>query len=339
MGEKLGRQSFCFANPPAIVTVANIVGPMEGQGPLGSQFDWVMDDLLFGEQTWERAESKMLRESAKLALRKINWQPQEVDYFLAGDLLNQITSANFAARGLEVPFLGLFGACSTLAESIIVGSMLIDGGFAGRVLLACSSHHNTAERQFRFPLEQGVQRPPFAQWTVTGSGAAALAAKSAGPVITMGTVGKVVDLGISDPNNMGAAMAPAAADTLISHFQDTGTDPSSYDLILTGDLGAVGSAALKDLMEKQGFQLGGKYNDCGLLIYDLKKQDVHAGGSGCGCSAAVFTASVFKQVQEGKYRKVLLAATGALMSPTSSQQGETIPCIAHAVVVESAALG
>jgi stage V sporulation protein AD len=307
---------------------------MEGDGPLAAQFDWIMDDTLFGETTWERAESKMLRETAKLALRKINWQPQDVDFFLAGDLLDQIISANFAARGIEVPFLGLFGACSTFSEAIMVGSMLIDGGFAARVLLSSSSHHNTAERQFRFPIEQGVQRPPVAQWTVTGSGALALADQGEGPVVTMGTAGKVIDLGIVDPNNMGAAMAPAAADTLISHFQDTGTKPSTYDLILTGDLGTVGSDALKNLMRMRGYLLEDNYYDCGMLIYDLAGQDVHAGGSGCGCAASVFTGSIWRQLRAGRYRKVLLASTGALMSPTSSQQGETIPGIAHAVVVE-----
>ena len=334
MGQKLGKQSFCFTKPPVIAAAANIVGPMEGDGPLAAQFDWIMEDILFGELTFERAESKMLRESAKLALRKINWQPQEIDFFLAGDLLNQIISANFAARSIEAPFLGLFGACSTFAEAIMIGSMLIDGGFAARVLVASGSHHNAAERQFRFPIEQGVQRPPFAQWTVTGSGALALADQGQGPVVTRGTAGKVVDLGIADPNNMGAAMAPAAADTLINHFQDTGSAPSDYDLILTGDLGTVGSEALKNLMKMQGYLLEGNYCDCGTLIYDLARQDVHAGGSGCGCSSVVFTGSIWKQLNQGRYRKVLLEATGALMSPTSSQQGETIPGVAHAVVVE-----
>jgi stage V sporulation protein AD len=334
MGQKLGRQSFSFTNPPVIAAAANIVGPMEGQGPLGRQFDWILDDILFGEPTWERAESKILRESAKLALRKINWQPGDVDFFLAGDLLNQIISANFAARSIGAPFLGLFGACSTFAEAIMLGCMLIDGSFASRVLLSSSSHHNAAERQFRFPIEQGTQRPPSAQWTVTGGGALALAKQGEGPVVTMGTAGKVIDLGIADPNNMGAAMAPAAADTLISHFQDTGTEPASYDLILTGDLGLVGHDVLKELMRTRGYLLGDNYQDCGLLIYDLTRQDVHAGGSGCGCSAVVFTGSIWNQLRSGGCKKVLLMATGALMSPTSSQQGETIPAVAHAVVVE-----
>lgn len=337
MGQKLGRQSFRFTRPPIIAAAANIAGPMEGQGPLASTFDWIMDDMLFGEQTWERAESKMLRECAKLALRKIGWQAQDVDFFLAGDLLNQIISSNFAARSLEIPFLGLFGACSTFSEAIMVGGMLIDGGFGGRVLLASSSHHDTAERQFRFPVEQGVQRPPFAQWTVTGSGALALSDQGEGPMVSMGTVGRVVDLGIVDPNNMGPAMAPAAADTLINHFRDTGTSPSSYDLILTGDLGSVGRNALKELMSMQGYLLEDNYDDCGLKVYDMERQDVHAGGSGCGCLAVVFTGSVLNGLRSGENRKVLLTATGALMSPTSTQQGETIPAVAHAVVVESTA--
>ncbi len=335
MGEKVGRQSLRFGKPPIIASAASIVGPFEGQGPLSTSFDWILNDLLFGEQTWERSESKMLMEGAKLALRKSNLQPQEIDYFLAGDLLNQIISANFAARGLGIPFFGMFGACSTLVETMLVGGMLIDGGFAGRVLLACSSHHNTAERQFRYPIEQGSQRQPFAQWTVTASGALVLTADGAGAQLTLGTAGKVVDMGITDPNSMGAAMAPAAADTLINHFRDAGARPADYDLILTGDLGLVGSKALKELLQLNGYLLEENYQDCGMLIYDLKTQDVHAGGSGCGCLAAVFAGSIIDRLQRGEYRRILLVATGALMSTTSSQQGETIPCIAHAVVVEA----
>jgi stage V sporulation protein AD len=356
MGEKVGRQSFRFHKPPLIAAAASIVGPLEGQGPLSGSFDWILDDILFGEPTWERAESKTLRETAKLALRKANLQPREIDFFLAGDLLDQIISANFAARGLDIPFIGMFGACATFAETMQVGGMLIDGGFAKRVVLASSSHHHTAERQFRFPIEQGVQRPPCAQWTATASGALVLteegsvatgsasgpgtasepgAVSGPGARITLGTAGKVIDQGIADPNNMGAAMAPAAADTLISHFQDTGAKPGDYDLILTGDLGLVGSAALKEMMRMHGYLLEENYQDCGMLIYDLAKQDVHAGGSGCGCAAAVFAGCIIDRIRKGTCRRVLLAATGALMSPTSSQQGETIPCIAHAVMIEA----
>jgi stage V sporulation protein AD len=335
MGSKIGKQSINYANPPVIISGAVIAGPDEGKGPLSGNFDWILDEPLFGEKTWEMAERKMLEESAKLALNKVAVQPQDVDFFLAGDLLNQIISANFAARGLEIPFLGLFGACATFVESLLVGSMLIDGGFAMRVLLAASSHHHTAERQFRFPTEQGVQRPPSAQWTVTASGALLLGAEGVGPRVVQGTVGKVVDLGIADTNNMGAAMAPAAADTILTHFEDTGTNPDSYDQILTGDLGEVGSAALVELLKQRGCDLGSKLQDCGLLIYDQEKQDVHAGGSGCGCAAAVFTGLVLNKLRERDYQKILFLATGALMSPTSSQQGESIPAIAHAVVISA----
>lgn len=332
--KKVGQQSICFDKTIAITSSATVVGSMEGQGPLADNFDWVMDDLLFGEQSWEKAECKMLRESAKLALRKVNLQEKDVDYFLAGDLLNQLISANYAARGIATPFFGLFGACSTFVEAMLLAGILIDGGFARRVLIASSSHHNTAERQYRYPTEQGVQRPPYAQWTVTGSGSLLLEESGNGPKITMGTVGKVIDMGMTDVNDMGSAMAPAAADTILSHFQDTGTNPDCYDLILTGDLGAVGSNALINLMKQRGYLLGKNYKDCGILIYDLERQDAHAGGSGCGCSAAVFSGYILRQLWEKKYRKILFVATGALMSPTIAQQGETIPGIAHAVVVE-----
>lgn len=333
MGSKIGQQSISFSRQPVIASVASIVGPMEGKGPLAKTFDWVLEDMLFGEKTWEKAEYKMLQESAKLALSKKSLQTKDVDYFLAGDLLNQITSANFAARGIGVPFFGLFGACSTFVEAMLLGCIIIDGGFGERVLVAASSHHNTAERQYRFPTEQGIQRPLTAQWTVTGSGAVLLESTGEGPRITMGTVGKVIDMGVTDVNNMGAAMAPAVADTLLTHFQDTGRSPEDYDLILTGDLGAVGQAALIELLKQRGFSSAGNLQDCGMLIYS-EEQDAHAGGSGCGCAAVVFSGLIVRQLWEKKYHKILFMATGALMSPTSSQQGESIPGICHAVVVE-----
>lgn len=334
MGNKVGQHSISFGQPLVITAGATIVGPVEGQGPLAQTFDWILEDLLFGEQTWEKAERKMLQESAKMALQKRNLQTQDIDCFLAGDLLNQTISANYAARSLAIPFFGLFGACATYVEALLVGSMLIDGGFAQRVLLVASSHHNTAERQYRFPTEQGIQRPLSAQWTVTGSGTLILERTGEGPRVVMGTIGKVIDLGVTDINNMGAAMAPAAADTLLTHFQDTGTNPDSYDLILTGDLGMVGKAALKDLLQKRGYSVGDNLHDCGMLIYDLEKQDVHAGGSGCGCSAVVFSGLILRQLWEKQYHKILFTATGALMSLTSTQQGESIPGIAHTVVIE-----
>jgi stage V sporulation protein AD len=335
MGSKVGQSSISFSQPPVITAGATIVGPLEGKGPLAQTFDWILENLLFGEKSWEQAERKMLQESAKLALKKRNLQEQDVDFFLAGDLLNQTVSSNYAARCLGIPFWGLFGACATFVEAIVLGSMIVDGGFASRVLLAASSHHNSAERQFRFPTEQGNQRLPTAQWTVTGSGALLLENNGDGPRVTVGTVGKVVDLGVSDVNNMGAAMAPAAADTLINHFQDTATSPDSYDLILSGDLGKVGVEVLRELLKKRGYLVEDNLNDCGLLIYDLEKQDIHSGGSGCGCCAVVFSGLILNQLRQKQYRKVLLLATGALMSPTIVQQGESIPGIAHAVVVES----
>lgn len=335
MGNKSGRQSINFSQPPVITSAANIVGPEEGEGPLVSYFDWILDDVLFGEKSWEMAERKILEESAKLALQKINLQPQDVDFFLAGDLMNQIISANYTARGLEIPFFGLFGACSTFVEALLLGGMLVEGGFAQRVLLGSVSHHLSAERQFRFPVEQGVQRSPTAQWTTTGSGAIVLESAGDGPRVNKGTVGKVVDLGISDVNNMGAAMAPAAADTILSHFQDTGTNPDSYDLIVTGDLGSVGQKALLQLLKQRGCDPGEKLKDCGLMIYDTCKQDMHAGGSGCGCSAVVFTGLLLQKLREKQYQNLLFVATGALMSPISCQQGETIPAIAHAIAVSS----
>ncbi len=335
MGQKVGQQSVSFSQPPVITSSATIVGPEEGSGPLAQYFDWIIDDTLFGEKSWEKAECKMLEESGKLALKKINLQPQDADIFLAGDLLNQIVSANYSARGLEIPFFGLFGACSTFVEAMLLASILIDGGFAERILLASSSHHLTAERQFRFPVEQGVQRPATGQWTVTASGALVVEAKGDGPRVVGGTIGKVVDMGITDMNNMGAAMAPAAADTLLTHFKDTGTNPDSYDLIVTGDLGKVGQKLLIELLKKQGCDPGDKLRDCGLMFYDTEKQDMHAGGSGCGCVAAAFAGYFYSELKEQKYKNILLMATGALMSPITCQQGESIPAIAHAVVVSS----
>ncbi|NPV26262.1 MAG: stage V sporulation protein AD [Firmicutes bacterium] len=332
--KKLGQQTLQFSQPPVIFSTASIVGPMEGEGPFGKSFDYVVEDTLFGESTWEKAERKMLRETVKLALQKVNLQAADLDFMLAGDLLNQIVSANFAARDLAIPFFGLYGACSTMAESLALASILIDGGFAHRVIVAVSSHHDTAERQYRFPTELGVQRSMAAQWTVTGSGAALVVKEGPGPVITHATIGKVIDLGIKDVNDMGSAMVPAAADTLISHFKDLGRQPGDYDLILTGDLGAVGRELMVELVERAGYRLGDTYTDCGLLIYE-QNQDVHAGGSGCACSAVMLCGPIYKRLMNGDYRRILLIATGALMSPVTAQQGESIPGIAHAVTIEA----
>lgn len=332
MGKKMGLQSVVMDNPPSLIAGSTIVGPMEGLGPLREYYDSVLPDDLFGEESWEKAEAKILRENVKNALKKANLNMEQIDIILAGDLLNQLISANFAVRELDIPFLGLYGACSTMSESLLVGAMLIDGGFANYTVAAVSSHHNTAERQYRFPTEQGVQRPPSSQWTVTGSGASVLSKIGAGPRITCGTIGRVVDLGVKDPNDMGSAMAPAAADTLMAHFRDTGRQPSYYDVILTGDLGMLGHKLVKE-MTRDFYDLTKNYEDCGRLVYS-DGQDVHAGASGCGCAAVVLNGYIFSMLSSGKYRRVLLAATGALHSPTSYQQKESIPCICHAVAIE-----
>ncbi|NLK52074.1 MAG: stage V sporulation protein AD [Syntrophomonadaceae bacterium] len=331
--KKIGKQTLQFMQPPVVLSFASIVGPMEGKGPYGSAFDYILEDTLFGEKSWEKAESKMLRETIKMTLQKANLTAPDVDFMLAGDLLNQIVAANFAAREITIPFLGLYGACSTMAESIGLGSILIDGGFAHRVIAGVSSHHHTAERQFRFPTEQGVHRPLWSQWTVTGSGGILLAREGNGPVITHLTVGQVVDLGIKDSNDMGAAMAPAAVDTLIRHFQDLNRQSLDYDLILTGDLGTVGLKLTWELLKMEGYRVENNLKDCGVLLYH-PEQDTHAGGSGCGCSAVMLCGPILRRVVEGAYRRVLFVGTGALLSPTTVYQGESVPSIAHAVVIE-----
>lgn len=332
--KKNGMQTVWFENPPVIISTASVAGPMEGEGPLGKTFDKVFNDTYYGEETWEKAEQRMMLDAMKKALQKANLQENDIDFMLAGDLLNQIISANFTARALPIPFMGLYGACSTMYEGMALGSMLIDGGFAGRVLVGTSSHYNTAERQYRFPTELGVQRSMTAQWTVTGAGAAVLAGKGNGPVITHATIGKVIDMGQGDPQDMGAAMAPAAADTIVRHFQDTGRNPDYYDLVVTGDLGAYGKKLAEQLVKQKGYEISGGFTDCGILIYN-GSQDVHAGGSGCGCSAVVTCGFLMEQLKTGRYKRILGIGTGALLSPCSIQQGETIPGIGHAVVIEA----
>ncbi|WZL74542.1 stage V sporulation protein AD [Clostridiaceae bacterium 35-E11] len=331
--KKIGKQTVKFTAPPYVTATATTVGPKEGEGPLRNYFDTILSDDLYGENSWELAESKMLRESVKSAIQNADKNITDMDYMLSGDLLNQLMSASFAARDLGIPFFGLYGACSTMAESLSLGAMLIDGGYADYLVAVTSSHFSSAERQYRFPLELGNQRALTAQWTVTGSGAAVLSNIGQGPQITHVTTGKVVDLGIKDANNMGAAMAPAATDTIATHFQDTGFDPESYDLIVTGDLGAIGKEITEEMVFDKGYNITKVYNDCGLMIFDNQAQDTHAGGSGCGCSAAVFCGYIYKKMMEKKLNKVLLVSTGALLSTTSSQQGQSIPGIAHAVTI------
>lgn len=333
--ERLGKQTIKFDNPITILESAAIVGPKEANGPLAKYFDKCLEDEFWGEKSWEKAESKIIRETTNLAIAKSNINATDIDFCLAGDLLNQCISSSFGLRDINIPFLGMFGACSTFVEAMSVASVFIDGGAATNVLCSTSSHFCSAEKQFRFPLELGNQRPQTSQWTVTGSGSVILSKNGTGPSITYITPGKIVDMGIKDANNMGAAMAPAAFDTLITHFKDTGRKPSDYDLILTGDLGYIGKDILKDLVKTKGYNISSNYNDCGVLIFDKLSQDTHSGGSGCGCVATVFSGYIFKQLRDKKINKVLVIATGALTNSTSAQQGESIPGIAHAIAIEN----
>lgn len=334
---KCGAQTLVFHNAPRIMAAATVVGPVEGEGPLGANFDVIYPDQLNGHKSWEASERAMMKEAVDLALRKGGITTQQVDFMLAGDLLNQIVSCNFAARDLGIPFLGLYGACSSFAESLGLAAALVDAGFATHTVAAVSSHYGTSERQYRFPTEYGGQRPLYSQYTVTGSGAAVVtteahAAKS--PGVTHFTIGKVLDLGIKDPYDMGSAMAPAAADTLQRHFLDTGRSAADYDLILTGDLANVGKRIMLELMGLAGIDIMANYDDCGCRIFDRTKQPVFAGGSGCACASVVTLATILPQLQSGKLQRVLVIATGALLSPLTYQQGESIPCVAHAVAIE-----
>ncbi len=332
----MGKQTVKFQNPPSILATASIVGKKEGEGPLKHYYDQIIEDGFWGEKTWEKAETKLLRETIMTAVTKADLSIKDIQYILSGDLLNQCIASSYGIRDMGVPFFGLYGACSTMAESLSLASILIDGGFADYVVAATSSHFCSAERQFRFPLEYGGQRPPTSQWTVTGSGAVVLSSKGNGPYITHITTGKIVDLGIKDANNMGAAMAPAAVDTIFTHFEDTGFDPDYYDLIITGDLAYYGKEIAQDMLQRKGCDISKIFTDCGIEIFDKEKQDTHAGGSGCGCSAVVLAGYLYHELTKGNLNKILFVATGALMSPTSSQQGESIPGIAHAVTIQNA---
>lgn len=325
-------------NRPRIVSSAAIVGKKEGAGPLRDDFDQIIEDDLFGEETWEKAESRFQYTAADLAIRKAGLTHEQIDAALGGDLLNQIMAAALAVRELHIPFIGLYGACSTMAESLCLGAMLVDGGHLQHAVCTASSHFCTAERQYRFPLEYGCQRPPTAQWTVTGAGSAVVSSSEKLHTIcraTHVTIGRIVDMAIKDANNMGAAMAPAAADTLHRHLTDLQRTPEDYDLIITGDLGHVGHDLLLTLMQERGVSLApSRYMDCGLEIF-TPEQDVHAGGSGCGCSAVTLCGHIFRRFEQGELKRVLFMATGALLSPTTSQQGDTIPGIAHAIALEA----
>lgn len=333
--KRLGRQTVALSHPPVITAWASVVGKKEGNGPLGSCFDQVSTDSYFGQDTWEQGESEMLKRCFRLACKKASLTPAQLDYLLSGDLLNQCTGSAFALKDSPVPYFGLYGACSTMAESLSLGALLVDGGFADTVCAATGSHFCSSERQFRFPLEYGGQRTPTAQWTVTGAGAVILRSRGTGTKITHVTTGMIVDKGITDAANMGAAMAPAAYHTLTAHFRDTGRSPQDYDAIFTGDLGAVGHRAVTESFANSPYKLSDRYYDCGLLMFDCNKQDVHAGGSGCGCAASVLCGYILPKLQTGEWKRVLFTATGAMLSATTPLQGLSIPGICHALVIES----
>jgi len=335
LARKLGSQTYTLDNQVVILAGAAIVGKKEGDGPLARYFDNIVDDEYAGEKTFEAAESRILRDTYVKLLEKSGKAATDINFVLSGDLLDQCTAASYAFRDANIPYFGLFGACSTMSEALVLAALLIDSGAADNIVCAASSHFCSAERQFRFPLEYGSQRTPTSQWTVTGAGAVLLSNQGQGPRITSVTPGKIIDEGIKDANNMGAAMAPAAADTIMAHLRDTGRTCDDYDLILTGDLGSFGSTMLRELLKRNNIDLKDKHNDCGTMIFDLNRQDVVCGGSGCGCSASVLSAYILEQFSQGLLNRILFVATGALLSPTRMQQGETIPGIAHAVCIEA----
>ncbi|MRX74289.1 stage V sporulation protein AD [Bacillus lacus] len=333
-----GKQSWVFENDIYLNAAGTAVGPKEKDGPLGSMFDVTYDDLHCGEDNWELAERRLMERAIESSLSKAEKTIEDVDIFLAGDLLNQNVTANFVARHLKVPFLCMFGACSTSMETLAVGSALVDGGFANTIIAATSSHNATAERQFRYPTEYGGQKPDISTSTVTGAGAALVSREPGDIKITAATIGRVQDLGITDAFDMGSAMAPAAADTIQNHLQDLNRRAEDYDLIVTGDLSGVGSPIVKDLLKEEGIDVHANHNDCGLMIY-RPDQGVFAGGSGCACSAVVTYAHLLNELRQGNLQRILVVATGALLSPTMIQQKESIPTIAHGVVLERAAKG
>lgn len=329
MGKRIGRRTILLENKPKIISYGSVVGKKEHEGPLSEEFDEYIIDSFFGEKSFEKAESKLQKTAVELALKKVNLNENDIDNIFAGDLLNQCIGSSFGLRQFGIPFIGLYGACSTMALSTALASIFVDAGFAKKAIAVTSSHFCSAERQYRFPLDYGSQRTPTAQWTVTGSGALIIANKGNGPYINAVTFGEIEDYGITDANNMGAAMAPSAVSTLVHFFKDTKTSAEDYDVIYTGDLGAVGTQLFYELADKQGYDLRCRHSDCGSLIFNTDKQDVHAGGSGCGCSASVLASFIMHRFESGDFKNILFMSTGALMSPTSSFQGESIPGITH----------
>lgn len=337
--QAVGRQSIQFQNPASIISGASIVGKKEGEGPLGEAFDLVGDDPMFGTDSWEEAESTMQKETAGLAIAKAGLQKWQIRMIYAGDLLAQSVASSFGIADYQIPVYGLYGACSTMGEALSLGAMAVAGGYAQYVLSITSSHFGSAEKEFRFPLSYGNQRPLSASWTVTGSGACVLGRSGGKAHIAGLTTGKIVDYGLKDSQNMGACMAPAACDTIYQNFMDFNRMPEDYDRIVTGDLGKIGQKILWDLLLEKGYDIRKKHTDCGLEIYDGEKQDTHSGGSGCGCAASVFVSYVLPKIESGEWKRVLFVPTGALLSKVSFNEGKSVPGIAHAVIVENAGEG
>ena len=335
MSQIKGMQSLVFENRVSLLSAASIVGRLEGEGPLGKYFDRVEEDPMMGQSSWEEAESRMQLQAARMALEKAGLQPEDLRMIFAGDLLAQSIASAFGIVELERPVYGLFGACSTMGEALSLGAMAVNAGYGDRILALTSSHFGSAEKEFRFPLAYGNQRPPAATWTVTGSAACVLGSEKGRAKITAVTSGRIVDYGLKDSQNMGACMAPAACDTICRHLMDLDREPSDYDRIITGDLGKVGKVILLELLRQKGYDIEKQHADCGILIYDEKNQDTGAGGSGCACSATVFASYILPKIEQGVWKRVLFVPTGALMSKVSFYEGQTVPGIAQAVVVES----
>ncbi len=331
----MGKETVYFKNRPKIIATATIGGPKESAGPLADFIETKLEDDRFAEKTFEKAECKMLSFVISKVIENSKKNLSAVNALIAGDLLNQIISSSYAARDYAIPYIGVYSACSTMSETMALGALILDGGYMENVICATGSHFSTAERQYRYPLELGSTRPPQSQWTVTGAGACMLSAVTKGkyPCVVSATFGKVVDYGVVDANNMGGAMAPACADTIVMHFKNTGTTPEDYDMIVSGDLGVLGSRLVKDLVWEKGYDINKQHVDCGEMIYNLD-EDAYQGGSGAGCSAIVFNSYFYEKLKNGEFKRILFLATGALLSSVSTQQGESIPCVSHAIVVE-----
>lgn len=335
MPVRLSGATYIMEKPPCIYSFASVGGKDEGEGPLGNNFDKINDDPYMTSKTYEQGESQLQKQSVRIALEKAHLKPENIDFMFGGDLLNQCIGTTFGIKDYEIPFLGIYGACSTMAEGLLLSGLLCDSGVGKKIVAVTSSHFCSAERQYRFPLEYGGQRTPTAQHTATASGAVVVSSEGTAPFIRAVTIGRIVDMGITDANNMGAAMAPAAFDVITRFLKDTQKAPSFFDYIVTGDLGKVGSELLCSLMEKEKISIGSVQKDCGIMLYDIEKQDMHAGGSGCGCSGGVLCGYFLPKLKSGEIKNILFVATGALMSPTINQQGETIPSIAHAVWISA----